>query len=61
LRRAVAAAIDETAPVRVLGAALFGRFSSRREADFANRVLSAMRKRFGGFGGKNKGKNKGKN
>jgi 6-phosphogluconate dehydrogenase len=32
----------------VLTAALFERFSSRDEADFANRVLSAMRKQFGG-------------
>ena len=32
----------------MLTAALFERFSSRGEADFANRVLSAMRKQFGG-------------
>ena len=36
------------APRPVLTAALFQRFSSRGEADFANRVLSAMRKQFGG-------------
>jgi 6-phosphogluconate dehydrogenase len=44
----VAAAIDEGVPTPVLSAALFARFSSRGEADFANRVLSAMRKDFGG-------------
>ncbi|MDH4112684.1 MAG: decarboxylating 6-phosphogluconate dehydrogenase [Actinomycetota bacterium] len=42
------AAIDEGVPVHVLSAALFDRFESRGEADFANRVLSAMRKEFGG-------------
>ena len=47
-RWTIAAAIDEAVPVPVLAAALFERFASRGEADFANRVLSAMRKRFGG-------------
>lgn len=42
------AAIDEGVPVPVLGAALFERFASRGNADFANRVLSAMRHEFGG-------------
>jgi 6-phosphogluconate dehydrogenase len=42
------AAIDEGVPVPVLSAALFGRFESRGEADYANRLLSAMRKEFGG-------------
>jgi 6-phosphogluconate dehydrogenase len=42
------AAIDEGVPANVLAAALFGRFSSRGEADFADRVLSAMRREFGG-------------
>ncbi len=42
------AAIDEGVPVHVLSAALFDRFASRGEADFANRVLSAMRQEFGG-------------
>ncbi len=42
------AAIDESVPVHVLAAALFDRFESRGEADFANRILSAMRKQFGG-------------
>jgi 6-phosphogluconate dehydrogenase len=47
-RWTINAAIDEGAPVPVLSAALFARFSSRGEADFANKVLSAMRKQFGG-------------
>jgi 6-phosphogluconate dehydrogenase len=47
-RWTVAAAIDEGVPTPVLSAALFARFSSRGEADFANRVLSAMRNDFGG-------------
>ncbi len=47
-RWTVAAAIDESVPAPVLSAALYERFSSRGEADFANRVLSAMRKEFGG-------------
>jgi 6-phosphogluconate dehydrogenase len=42
------AAIEEGVPVNVLSAALFARFGSRRLDDFANRVLSAMRMRFGG-------------
>jgi 6-phosphogluconate dehydrogenase len=42
------AAIDEAVPANVLAAALFGRFSSRGEADFQNRLLSAMRFEFGG-------------
>jgi len=42
------AAIDEAVPAHVLAAALFERFSSRGEADFQNRVLSAMRFGFGG-------------
>ena len=42
------AAIDESVPAPVLSAALFERFSSRGEADYANRVLSAMRHGFGG-------------
>lgn len=47
-RWTVAAAIDEAVPTPVLSAALFERFGSRGGADFANRVLSAMRKQFGG-------------
>ena len=42
------AAVDEGVPAHVLTAALFERFSSRGEADFADRLLSAMRKQFGG-------------
>ncbi len=42
------AAIDEGVPVPVLSAALFARFSSRGNADFADKVLSAMRHAFGG-------------
>jgi 6-phosphogluconate dehydrogenase len=42
------AAIDEAVPAPVLSAALYERFSSRGEADFANKVLSAMRAAFGG-------------
>ena len=42
------AAIDEAVPVHVLSAALFDRFTSRGEAGFANKVLSAMRHEFGG-------------
>lgn len=47
-RWAVEAAIDLAAPVPVISAALYSRFASRGEADFAGRVLSAMRKEFGG-------------
>ncbi len=42
------AAIEEGVPADVLTAALYSRFSSREEGLFANRVLSAMRKQFGG-------------
>ena len=42
------AAIDESVPTPVLTAALYQRFSSRGEADFADKLLSAMRKQFGG-------------
>ncbi len=47
-RWTINAAIEEGVPVPVLSAALFQRFSSRGEADFANKVLSAMRFQFGG-------------
>ena len=47
-RWAIQAAIDEAVPTPVLSAALCERFSSRGNADFANRVLSAMRHEFGG-------------
>jgi 6-phosphogluconate dehydrogenase len=47
-RWTVLAAVDESVPVDVLSAALFARFTSRGQADFADKVLSAMRKEFGG-------------
>jgi len=47
-RWTINAAIDEGTPVPVLSAALYQRFSSRGEEDFANKVLSAMRFGFGG-------------
>ena len=47
-RWTVQAAVEEGVPVHVLSAALFDRFTTRGEADFGNRVLSAMRKEFGG-------------
>jgi 6-phosphogluconate dehydrogenase len=50
------AAIDESVPAHVLAAALFERFSSRGEAEFQDRVLSAMRFEFGGH--KEKGSEK---
>jgi 6-phosphogluconate dehydrogenase len=42
------AAIDEAVPAHVLSAALYERFSSRGEAEFADKLLSAMRYEFGG-------------
>jgi 6-phosphogluconate dehydrogenase len=47
-RWTIAAAIDEAIPTPVLSAALYERFTSRGEADFADRLLSAMRHGFGG-------------
>ena len=47
-RWTIRAAIDEGVPAHVLTSALYQRFSSRGEADFANRLLSAMRFEFGG-------------
>ena len=47
-RWTVNAAIDESVPVPVLSAALFQRFASRGEGDFADKLLSAMRYQFGG-------------
>jgi 6-phosphogluconate dehydrogenase len=40
--------VDAGIPVPVLSAALFSRFASRGEDDFANKLLSAMRAQFGG-------------
>ncbi len=42
------AAIDEGVPAPVLASALFARFASRGRSDFADRILSAMRREFGG-------------
>jgi 6-phosphogluconate dehydrogenase len=47
-RWTVLAAVDEGVPAYVLTTALYERFSSRGEGDFADKVLSAMRKQFGG-------------
>ena len=47
-RWTVQAAIDESVPAPVLSTALYERFSSRGEADFAGKVLSALRFEFGG-------------
>jgi 6-phosphogluconate dehydrogenase len=47
-RWTIRAAIDESVPAPVLSAALYARFSSRGEADFADKVLSALRFQFGG-------------
>jgi 6-phosphogluconate dehydrogenase len=47
-RWTLGAAIDEGVPANVLASALFARFSSRGQADFQNRLLSAMRFEFGG-------------
>ena len=53
-RWTLAAAIDEGVPAPVISAALFSRFQSRGNALFADRVLSAMRKQFGGHEEKEK-------
>jgi 6-phosphogluconate dehydrogenase len=47
-RWTIDAAIDEGVPVPVLSAALYQRFTSRGEADYQNKLLSAMRFGFGG-------------
>ncbi len=47
-RWTVQAAVDESVPVPVISAALFSRFSSRGENEFADKLLSAMRYEFGG-------------
>jgi 6-phosphogluconate dehydrogenase len=47
-RWTIKAAIDEAVPAHVLSAALYERFSSRGEGDFADKLLSAMRYEFGG-------------
>jgi len=55
-RWTIKAAIDEAVPAPVLTTALYERFSSRGEADFANKLLSAMRFQFGGHLEKSEGK-----
>jgi 6-phosphogluconate dehydrogenase len=47
-RWTITAAVDEAVPAPVLSAALYQRFSSRGEGDFANKLMSAMRFQFGG-------------
>jgi 6-phosphogluconate dehydrogenase len=47
-RWTVMAAVEEAVPADVLSAALYARFRSRQEHTFAERVLSAMRFKFGG-------------
>src|SRR6185369_710258 len=47
-RWTIQAAIDEAVPVDVLSAALYVRFRSRQEHTFAEKILSAMRQKFGG-------------
>jgi 6-phosphogluconate dehydrogenase len=47
-RWTIAAATDESVPAPVLSAALYARFSSRGEDDFADKLLSALRFQFGG-------------
>jgi len=47
-RWTVAAAVDEGVPAQVITTALYERFSSRNEGEFANQLLSAMRNEFGG-------------
>src|SRR5579863_3715158 len=57
-RWTIKAAIDEAVPAPVLTAALYERFSSRGEADYADKLLSAMRFEFGGHLEKAEGKSK---
>jgi 6-phosphogluconate dehydrogenase len=57
-RWTIKAAIDEAVPAPVLTCALYERFSSRGEADFADKLLSAMRYQFGGHLEKTDGKTK---
>jgi len=54
-RWTIKAAIDEAVPAPVLSTALYQRFSSRGEADFGDKLLSAMRYEFGGHLEKSKG------
>ncbi len=54
-RWTIAAAIDESVPTPVLSAALYDRFTSRGEGDFAHQMLSALRYQFGGHHEKREG------
>jgi 6-phosphogluconate dehydrogenase len=58
-RWTIAAATDESVPVPVLSAALYARFSSRGEDDFADKLLSALRFQFGGHEEKAANQNEG--
>jgi len=49
-RWTVQAAIEEAVPAPVITAALLARFRSRRDPAYADKLLSAMRKQFGGHG-----------
>ena len=49
--------IDDSVPAPVLTTALYERFSSRGDADLADRVMSSMRKQFGGHDEKRNDKN----
>jgi 6-phosphogluconate dehydrogenase len=55
-RWTIKAGVDEGVPTPVLSSALYQRFSSRGEADFADKLLSAMRRQFGGHQEKPAGK-----
>jgi len=55
-RWTIQAAIDASVPVPVLSGALYERFSSRGEGEFANKLLSAMRSEFGGHAEKKPGR-----
>jgi 6-phosphogluconate dehydrogenase len=54
-RWTIAAAIDEGVPAPVIATALFDRFTSQNQAEFGNKLLSAMRKQFGGHDEKSMG------
>jgi 6-phosphogluconate dehydrogenase len=54
-RWTIMAAVDEGVPTPVISAALFSRFESRGDADYADRLLSALRNQFGGHEEKAKG------
>ena len=54
-RWTIAAAVEEAVPAPAISAALFARFESRGEAEYADRLLSAMRKQFGGHEEKRQG------